>query len=282
MEAKKKNPIIQPLIWIMEGILCGFGAILPGISGGTLLVAFGMYKPIIDLLSDPIKNIKKYILMLGFFALGGVIGFVGLSGLAAYLMEKNTTILTCVFAGFIIGTVPELLEDAKEVEPRSKKSYLAMIIAFVTMVGFLSLLRMNINVILEPNFFSYLFCGAVWGLSFIVPGLSSSSLLLFFGLYQPMLDGISRFDFGVLIPLALAALICVLILSKGVNRLFNKYHNVLSHVIVGIVIATTIMILPSFNTTFINIVFYALSIILGGIVSYIFTRICKKLKQKYN
>ena len=60
MDSKKKNPIVQPIIWIMEGILIGFGAILPGISGGALLVAFGMYKPIIDLLSNPFKNIKKY------------------------------------------------------------------------------------------------------------------------------------------------------------------------------------------------------------------------------
>ena len=36
METKKKNLFIQPLIWVMEGILVGFGAILPGISGGTL------------------------------------------------------------------------------------------------------------------------------------------------------------------------------------------------------------------------------------------------------
>lgn len=282
MENKKKNPFIQPIIWIMEGILVGFGAILPGISGGTLLIAFGMYKPIIDLLSNPIKNIKKYAFMLIFFAIGGIIGFVGLSGLAAYLMEKNTTILTCVFAGFIFGTIPELLEEAVEVENRSTKSYLSMLIGFIVMIGILLLLKQNINVILEPNFLSFLFCGILWGLSFIVPGLSSSSLLLFFGLYQPMLDGISKLQFGVILPIGIAALGCVLLLSKGVNKLFDKFHNVASHVIVGIVIATTIMILPSFNTTLPNILFYLLSIILGGVASFFFTRICKKLKQKYN
>lgn len=282
MDSKKKNPIVQPIIWIMEGILIGFGAILPGISGGALLVAFGIYKPIIDLLSNPFKNIKKYIYMLVFVIIGGAIGFVGLSGLAAYLLEKNTAILTCVFAGFIIGTIPELLEDAVEVEPRSNKSYISMSIGFLVLLTILMLLKQNTNVILEPNFFSFLFCGLIWGLSFIVPGLSSSSLLLFFGLYQPMLDGISKFDFGVLIPLAITFIACILLLSKAVNKLFVKQHNIASHTIVGIVIATTLMILPSFNTTFINILFYLLSIVLGGIVSYIFTRICKKLKQKYN
>lgn len=282
MESKKKNPFIQPFIWIMEGILVGFGAILPGISGGALLVAFGMYKPIIDLLSNPIKNIKKYIYMFIFFAIGGAIGFVGLSGLAAYLLEKNTAILTCVFAGFIFGTVPELLEDAMEIEPRSKKSYISMTIGFIAMLGVLLLLKLNINVILEPNFLSFLLCGLFWGLSFIVPGLSSSSLLLFFGLYQPMLDGIAKLNFGVLIPLGIAFVACILLLSKAVNKLFEKQHNIASHAIVGIVIATTLMILPSFNTTFINVLFYLLSIVLGGIVSYIFSRVCKKLKQKYN
>ena len=282
METKKKNLFIQPLIWVMEGILVGFGAILPGISGGPLLIAFGMYKPIIDLLSNPFKNIKKYIWMLGFFAIGGVIGFVGLSGLAAYLMEKNTTILTCVFAGFIFGTVPELLEDAVEKEKRNKWSYISMAIGFVVMILILSLLKLNTNVTLAPNFFAWIFSGIIWGLSFIVPGLSSSSLLLFFGLYQPMLDGISKLNFGVIIPLGLAALACVLLLSKVINKLFDKHHGILSHIIVGIVIATTLMILPSFNTTFINILFYLLSIVLGGLASYLFTRICKKLKAKYN
>ena len=282
MEAKKKNPFIQPIIWIIEGILVGFGAILPGISGGTLLIAFGMYKPIIDLLSNPFKNIKKYIWMLGFFAIGGVIGFVVLSGLAAYLMEKNTTILTCVFAGFIFGTVPELLEDAVEKEKRNKWSYISMAIGFVVMILILSLLKLNTNVTLPTNLFAWIFCGIIWGLSFIVPGLSSSSLLLFFGLYQPMLYGISKLNFGVIIPLVLAALACILLLSKGINKLFDKHHGIASHVIVGIVIATTLMILPSFNTTFINILFYLLSIGLGGIVSFFFTRICKNLKKKYN
>jgi len=282
MNEKKKNPIIQPLIWILEGILVGFGAILPGISGGTLLIAFGMYKPIIDLLSNPIKNIKKYILMLGFFAIGLFIGFVGLSGLAAYLMEKNTTVLTCVFAGFIFGTVPELLEDSVEKEPRNKNSYIAMGLGFIVMIGILSLLKTNVNVTLTPNFLSYLFCGLLWGLSFIVPGLSSSSLLLFFGLYQPMLDGISKLQFSVILPLGIAMLACVLLLSKVVNKLFDKFHGIVSHVVVGIVIATTIMILPSFNTTITNILIYLLCLVLGAIVSFFFTRICKKLKEKYN
>lgn len=78
----KWNRIIQGLLWILEGIIVGFGAIMPGISGGTLCVAFGMYKPLIDVLSEPRINVRKYWKMLGLFVLGGAVGFIGLSGLA--------------------------------------------------------------------------------------------------------------------------------------------------------------------------------------------------------
>ena len=52
----------------------------------------------------------------------------------------------------------------------------------------------------------------MWGLSFVVPGLSSSTLQIFFGLYQPMLDGISSLSMPVLLPLAAGVALCLLLL----------------------------------------------------------------------
>lgn len=45
-------------MWLLEGVVVGFGAILPGISGGTLCVAFGMYRPLIETLSSLKTGIK--------------------------------------------------------------------------------------------------------------------------------------------------------------------------------------------------------------------------------
>ena len=97
----KKNRMIQGMLWVLEGILVGFGAIMPGISGGTLCVAFGMYKPLIDVLSKPRENLKRHWKMLGLFVLGGAVGFVGLSGLAGWLMGQNSAAVTCAFIGLI-------------------------------------------------------------------------------------------------------------------------------------------------------------------------------------
>lgn len=270
---------LKVLLWIVQGIIVGFGAIMPGLSGGTLCVAFGMYLPIIWVISHPFKNLKKYWKMLMFFGIGGVIGFVGLSGFASWLMDISSELVICAFIGFIIGTFPELWEDAGE-DGRNAGSYVSLIIGFALMFTVLFFIENQGHIQLQANIWGFLLCGVLWGLSFIVPGLSSSTLLLFFGLYEPMLDGIAHLSFKVIIPIAFGIAVCVLLLSKGVNALYNKFYNVLSHGIIGVVAATTVMIFPDWSYLDKRMIYNILCIVLGAVVSYIFTKICANLKSK--
>lgn len=274
-----KNKLLLILVWIIEGIVVGFGAILPGISGGTLCVAFGMYRPIVETLSHLKTGLKKHWLMFFSFILGVAIGFVGLSGLAAYLMDKNTLLVTCAFIGFILGTIPDLWGDAGQ-QGRSKGSYVALAIGFAVMIGLLSLLKTTITVTIEPGILGFVFCGIAWGLSFIVPGLSSSTLLLFFGLYQPMLEGISTLDFTVLIPMGIGMLACVLLLTKAVNRAYEKHYSIVSHGVLGVLAATAVMIIPFKDMVGSGLVWSIVCIVVGAAVSYLFTRICNRIKEK--
>lgn len=279
MTTKKnnKNDLLLPIMWLLEGIFVGVGAILPGISGGTLLVAFGMYRPIIEVLSNLKQGFKKHWFMLGVFVLGIGIGFVGLSGIAAALLNANTALVVCAFAGFIMGTFPELWADAGE-QGRSQKSYLSLGVCFVVMIVLLTLFKTQINVAVSADFWGYLLCGVLWGLSLIVPGLSSSSLLLLFGLYQPMLEGISAMDFSVLIPMGIGMLACILSLSKVISIAYKKHFSIVSHGVLGIVVATAIMIIP-FDTQGLGPWSLNLLCIVGGaLVSYGFTILCNKLK----
>lgn len=275
----KRNRIIQGILWLLEGVIVGFGAIMPGISGGALCVAFGMYKPLIGILSDPKNSIKKHWKMLGVFLLGGVIGFIGLSGVADWLMLRNSQAVTCAFIGFIIGTVPGLWSDAGK-QGRKSSSYVALIVGFAAMLGLLWLLKSQSAITFQANIWGYLFCGIMWGLSLVIPGLSSSTLLLFFGLYQPMLDGIVKFSPEVLIPLAIGVVICLLTLPKGVDAAYKRFYSVISHSILGIVAATTVMIIPSFHTETTNILLYIACIVGGSVVSYFLSNACERLKNR--
>lgn len=275
----KKNKLLLILLWIVEGAAVGFGAILPGISGGTLSVVFGMYFPLIETLSSPKTGIKKHGLMLGVFMLGFAIGFIGLSGLTATLLEKNTTAVTCAFVGFILGTFPSLWKDAGA-EGRKTSSYVSLVLCFLVMLGALTLLKTKLDLRIEPSLGAYLFCGMLWGLSFVIPGLSSSSLLLFFGLYQPMLAGISTLNMSVLLPMGAGTLACVLLLSRAVDAAYKKQYSLVSHGVLGIVAATVLMIMP-FNVGSVSQGLINLLYIVGGaVVSFVLSNICDRLKAQ--
>ena len=126
MDLVSRGRLLLFVIWFFEGVLVGLGAILPGISGGTLCVVFGMYQPAIETISNINFGIKKHGLMLSVFFIGAALGFIGLSGLAAFLMEREIALVTCAFIGFIIGTFPDLWNEAGK-KGRNKTSYTALV-----------------------------------------------------------------------------------------------------------------------------------------------------------
>lgn len=269
---------LKILLWLLEGVVVGFGAILPGVSGGTLCVAFGMYRPIIDTLAHVRSGLRKYGLMLVSFFVGVLVGFVALSGLAAWMLERDTALVTCVFIGFIFGTFPELWQDAGT-QGRTGRGISAMILGFAAMIVLLWALKSTSVITVTPGLAGFLLCGILWGLSFIVPGLSSSSLLLFFGLYQPMLAGIAAFDLAVLVPLAIGMGLCVLLLSRIIERTYRKHFSIVSHGILGIVAATAVMILPRWDGSARMMITGLTAILVGGALSYGFSRLCGTIRK---
>jgi len=245
METKKMT-VWQWLMHVVHGALIGAGAILPGISGGVLCVLFGIYQPMMALLSHPIKSFKKYYKLFIPIIIGWVIGFFALAKAVELLLNASEVIAICLFVGLILGEIPSLLKDAGSEQGHTKGGWVAMAISIGLVYIVLRFLQTGTNMNIEPNWWWFLFCGAVWGLSLVVPGLSSSSILIFMGLYEPMAAGIGNFDFGVIIPLGIGILASALLLARGVNALFEKHHAIASHAIVGIVIASTLLIIPEF------------------------------------
>ena len=273
----KKNVILQTILWLVQGCIIGVGAILPGVSGGTLCYAFGLYNPLLEVLSNPIKGLKKHWFMLLFALLGVGVGFVGFAGVTNWLLGLNEGVVLCVFVGLIAGTLPDIWKEAGE-KGRGKASIISLIISFVAITAVFFVFKNVWKLTIQPNFVGWLICGLLWGLSFIVPGFSSSTLLLFFGIYEKMSEGIAHLDLRVLIPLGIALLATFLLLSKLMKFVFDKYHSIVSHCVLGFVVATTIMILPSFNVGWTNIVIYIFCIVLGAVASFFFSKGCNKIK----
>ncbi len=230
------------LIRLFQGALIGLGAVLPGISGGVLCVVFGIYKPIMELLSNPFKALKKHARMLLPVLIGLVIGFLGVAKILGFLLNRYPDASICVFVGLILGMLPSLFRESRK-KGVSGKDYIALGVAFVIVLALLLTLQF-VSVTITPNVGWYLFCGFCLALSIIAPGMSFSTLLMPLGLYTPFIDGIGNFDFSVLIPGGIGALVTVILFARLVNYLLNRYYSMISHAIIGIVIAATLPIIP--------------------------------------
>lgn len=266
-ENKKRSGVGEIIMRLIHGSIIGLGAVLPGISGGVLCVVFGVYKPIMELLSHPFKAIKKYAKLLIPIVIGIGIGFLAISKLLGFLLNKYPDPSVCLFVGLIAGMLPSLFREAGE-KGRSKGSFISLGICFVVVLALL--LGLNaIHVTIVPNFGWYLFCGFCIALSVIAPGMSFSTLLMPLGLYTPLVEGIGNLDFSVLIPAGIGALITVILLAKAIDSLMNRHYSIVFHGIIGIVIAATIVIIPFKSFTVgikeavINIVCIATGIIIA-------------------
>jgi len=129
----------------------------------------------------------------------------------------------------------------------------------------------------SPSFFSWLLSGALIGLGVVVPGMSPSNFLIYLGLYEKMTAGISRLDLGVMIPLALGGLVCVLLFAKLVSWLFKKAYAFMYHLILGVVVGSTAAIIPSGARGLGVIAACALLFLVGAAISYGLA----KLDEKY-
>ena len=239
----KNNAVLKSLLLAIQGAIVGTGAILPGVSGGVLCVAFGIYEPMMALLSHPGKSFKVYYRMFIPFLIGWVLGFTLLANVVEAMFNASATVALMLFFGLICGTLPELIKDSERSD--AKMSWTPFVLTLALAYFLFNLLERSAAAQVETSALSFVFCGLVWGLSLIIPGLSSSSVLLYMGLYEPMTAGIAALDFGVILPLLLGLAITVISLARVVNSLYEKHYALVSRLILGFVIASTLKIVPS-------------------------------------
>ena len=216
----KNSRIKNGIMRIVQGIIIGAGAILPGISGGVLAVVFGIYRPAMELLTHPRRALQRYWRMLLAVGIGWAIGFLGGGSVILALFHQSETVATCLFIGLILGTLPDLWHEAGT-QGRGNGSYISLIVSFLALFGALMAVKFSSFSEMPANFLGFLFCGVLWGFSFIIPGMTSSSILMAVGLLTPLIDGIAQLDFTVLVPWGLGMVGVMALFARIVSRLFR-------------------------------------------------------------
>ena len=275
---RDRNFGIRWLRDLLCGVLIGAGAILPGVSGGVLAVVFDIYRPFMEVLTHPREAIPKYWRWFLPIGLGCAIGFLGFAKGIAAAIDVSSTVTTWLFIGLIVGTVPSLFREAGK-EGRSIGSWVSMAVCAGAIFFSLFYVGKVICVTVEPNFWWYNFCGALWGMSLVIPGLTSSSVMMALGLYQPMLEGLARLDFLVLSACLPGMVLTILLLARLVSWFFRKHYSIAFHGIFGIVLASTLVIIPTSYVGAWEIVLSAVCCIGGFLLAYVMARLDRRIQE---
>ena len=245
---------------MIQGAIVGVGAILPGVSGGVLCVAFGIYEPLMELLTNPKKGFKNHRQIFIPFIIGWALGFVLLAKIVEMFFSFAPDVAIFLFFGLVCGTVPDLFKKSEDAN--RGMSWTPFVVSMSISYILFHIIEAGEAVVIPESFLSFMFCGFMWGVSLIVPGLSSSTVLIYLGLYIPLTEGIGSFRLEVLVPFLIGIVATVLLFAKLVNMLFKKHYALISRIILGFVISSSLKTLPydfkSVWTMVISVICFAL------------------------
>ena len=119
---------------ILRGVVIGLANIIPGVSGGTMMVSMGIYDTIIGCINSLFKDFKRCVKMLWPYALGMVLGILGLAKLITFLLGSYPLPTNMAFIGLILGGLPMILKKMKD-EKKGAAGAIAFVLAFALVVG---------------------------------------------------------------------------------------------------------------------------------------------------
>lgn len=273
---------MEYLMLILKGMIIGIANIIPGVSGGTLMITLGIYQDVIETISHFFKDIKKSLKLIIPLGIGMVLSILILSKIISVCLDKYPFPTTFFFIGLIIGGIPLLWKKVSA----SKYKYSNWIIFLITfgIVLLFTFLKSGEYVLSFDNlslsgYIGLFIVGMIAAATMVIPGISGSFVLMLLGYYEPIVNTIKDLtDFSlishnllILIPFGIGIIVGIILVAKLIEWLLNKYPVKTYYGVLGFVIASIISIIKpllSISTNIIEIIISIILVIVGGLIAY--------------
>lgn len=238
------------LFELIEGLIIGAGAILPGISGASLAVVFGLYEEFMELVAHPLQRFRPFLRRHFTLCLGLIAGFAGFTLLLDRLFSQYTTGLVWLFSGFIAGTVPGIYRSSRthRIGPGELAVFFvtagAMLAVALTRHTGMVLSAPPADTVARLGAFKYLASGLIIGAGSLLPGISASFILIFLGWYGPLLDAFRARAIGALVLVGAGALAALVLFSRLVSALYGRYHSRMTFAVLGFTVGSIVLVFP--------------------------------------
>ena len=284
---KKFNFFKDYIVNFFNGLCMAAADSVPGVSGGSIAFILGFYDKLIDSIDSVRSKDKKerkealgFLIKLG---AGWIIGMAISVLILTSVFEKNIYKISSLFMGFIILSIPIIYKEEKD----NIKNHYKNILFFILGALFVILLTYGNSVInahadiKDVTLVSaiYIFIAGMIAINaMILPGISGSTILLIFGLYLPIINGIKdilHFNFDPFIGLCifgLGVLTGIFSTIKLIRKSLEKHRSQTIYCVIGLMIGSIYSIImgpTTLDTPLDPISFSTFSIlffIIGGII----------------
>lgn len=223
---------------ILKGVILGAVIILPGMSGGTILLILGLYEKMIK---DVVNlNIKPYLPLV----YGAVMGIFVSSMLFGFFFESHRNATLAFLFGCLLASIRPVLSNCPKLD----------IIRGIFLIGGLLIgffaVGEPIELIAEKadeaniNWILLIIGGALASAAMIIPGIPGSSVLILFGIYDSILVYVREFAIIPLLVFGVSSLIGIATLVKLMDTIYSKYKASVSYLFAGIILGSARSALP--------------------------------------
>ena len=235
--------VLKPLKDILVGALVGLVSMLPGASGATIAVIFGIYERLVSDLADIRHRLLKDLRFIILIFIGIVLGMMVCAFGLEFLMDHIEVPTMFFFAALIVAQIPDIMKLGDDGEPLSKWNIAAFVVGFVIMIAFLFLGDGN-DVELEgiTGTILMVLVGIILAVSKLAPGVSGSTVLLALGLYAPFMHALTDMDIGYLLPILIGLVIGILGFSKIVDHCMRNHKKSTYVMILGLTAGSVITV----------------------------------------
>ncbi|MEM7340854.1 MAG: DUF368 domain-containing protein [Actinomycetota bacterium] len=239
---------------LVRGFFMGAADIVPGVSGGTVALVFGIYERLLrnvglgakalgSLVKGDVNGFRRnfvaidwlFILPLGI----GILVAVGLlSSVIERQLQDNPEEMAGLFFGLVLGSIVVAWATLGDRGPRN-----LALMAVVGVVAFV-LLGFQSGPAADPAIWAYFGAGAIAICAMILPGISGSFLLLMMGMYAAVLGAIHDRDLLVIAVFGVGAVIGLALFSTLLGWLLERYHDALLAALIGLMIGSLRVLWP--------------------------------------
>lgn len=270
---------MKTIILTIKGFIIGIAKIIPGVSGAVLAISMGLYDKAINAITEFFSNPKKNIAFLLPIAIGIIIAMIIGSSIVISSLTNHYLATMLFFIGLIGGSIPVIYRKTD----KTKKGLLIILISFLIMF-IISISNINNTYEVKDSpfdYFIYFISGIIDAIGTVIPGISSTALLMILGTYDIIINTISNLtsinlfieNSKVIIFYSFGMLIGIIIISLLINYLFKKYNDKTYSAILGIILSSILLlIIKAFSITIViqDLIIGITLLALGIIIAFYF------------